>query len=135
MSYSCKYAYAIIKTLKKKLIVAKCWLRVEYGGNMANVNAVASYFISRSSELNENDLTNLKLQKLLYYAQAECVKSHTAKIFNEPIEAWDYGPVVSSVYKWLKGCGAYPITTFDVTTDFSSLSKSQVLFLDTIWDK
>lgn len=101
---------------------------------MADVKAISSYFITRSSELNENDLTNLKLQKLLFYAQAESLKNKGTTLFNDPIEAWSYGPVVKSVYHWLKGCGAYPITTFDIETDISSLSEKDKGYLSEIWE-
>lgn len=101
---------------------------------MADVKAISSYFIERSSELNENDLTNLKLQKLLFYAQAESLKRGGKTLFDDTIEAWSYGPVVKSVYHWLKGCGAYPITTFDIETDTSSLSDKEKAALSEIWD-
>ena len=97
---------------------------------------VASYFIIRSSELDEsNDLTNLKLQKVLFYAQAEYFKKFGRPLFDEAIEAWSYGPVVSSVYQWLKGCGAYPITAFDVNPDASSISDDDENELKRTWDK
>jgi uncharacterized phage-associated protein len=104
---------------------------------MYDVKTIASYFIDRaSSESNENDLTNLKLQKILYYTQAEHVRGNNGNaIFSENIEAWEYGPVVRSVYHWLKGCGAYPITAFDVQTDTSSLSAADLPFLDRVWAK
>lgn len=104
---------------------------------MSTVSAktIASYFITRSSELNEsNDLTNLKLQKILFYAQAEHHRATNTALFGESIEAWDYGPVVSSVYHWLKGCGAYPISAFDITTDTSELNPALESELSKIWD-
>jgi uncharacterized phage-associated protein len=102
---------------------------------MSDAKAISSYFIARSSELNENDLTNLKLQKLLFYAQAERLKKLGKPMFPEQIEAWSYGPVVSSVYHWLKGCGAYPITTFDIDADDSKLSSVERIYLNSIWNQ
>lgn len=101
---------------------------------MIDVKKVSSYFINRSSEMNENDLTNLKLQKLLFYAQAESLRRNSNPLFTEPIEAWKFGPVVSSIYDWLKGCGAYPITSFDVETDASSLTQPEEDLLGNVWD-
>lgn len=96
---------------------------------MVSARTVGSFLIELSSESNETDLTNLKLQKMLFYAQAEHLARHGEPLFVDAIEAWRYGPVVSSVYAWLRGCGAYPITSFDVETDSSDLTEEQKEFL------
>ena len=44
-------------------------------------------------------VTNLKLQKLLYYAQAWHLVFYNAALFDEQIEAWVHGPVVPSVFR------------------------------------
>lgn len=52
-------------------------------------------------------VSNLKLQKLLYYAQGWYLAFHDRPLFDEPIQAWIHGPVVPPVYgdfkhrKWL----------------------------------
>ncbi len=102
---------------------------------MLKATTVASYFIEQSSTMAENDLTNLKLQKILFYAQAESLNATGKKLFIDDVEAWQYGPVVDFVYQWLKGCGAYPVTTFDVETDTSEASAVKKQFLQEIWDK
>lgn len=103
---------------------------------MISAKSIASYFIDKSSKLDENnDLTNLKLQKILYFAQVENIKTNDAKIFSDDIEAWQYGPVVREVYDWLKGCGAYTITSFDVELDMSDIKDDVKQFLDEIWEK
>jgi len=76
---------------------------------------IAFYFVERSSGLPENDLTNLKLQKMLYYAQAEYMKANNGQVlFEDKIEAWKHGPVAPSVYNLFKKCGAYRISDFDI---------------------
>ena len=47
-------------------------------------------------------ITNLKLQKLLYYVQAICLITFNKKAFSSKILAWSYGPVVSEVYNQYK---------------------------------
>jgi uncharacterized phage-associated protein len=51
---------------------------------------------------NDNDIyiSNLKLQKLLYFIQAYFLinKENPRACFGERIEAWDFGPVVPKVY-------------------------------------
>lgn len=100
---------------------------------MLNVNSVASYFIEQSSSLPENDLTNLKLQKILFYAQAETMQKTGNKLFADEVEAWKYGPVVPAVYNWLKGCGAYPITIFDVPISTNDIDGKSEELLSEIW--
>jgi uncharacterized phage-associated protein len=103
---------------------------------MISAKKVASYFIDKSSKLDENnDLTNLKLQKILYFAQVESIKKNGEKLFADDIEAWQYGPVVPKVYEWLKGCGAYTVTSFDVALDASGLTDQTKQFLDGMWEK
>jgi uncharacterized phage-associated protein len=48
------------------------------------------------------DITNLKLQKLLYYAQAWNLVFKDEELFAEDIEAWIHGPVVPSVFRRFK---------------------------------
>lgn len=45
------------------------------------------------------EITNLKLQKLLYYAQAWNLVFESEPIFRESIEAWVHGPVVPAVFR------------------------------------
>ena len=47
-------------------------------------------------------ISNLKLQKLLYYAQAWHLAIHLKPIFPEKFQAWVHGPVVPSVYREYK---------------------------------
>jgi uncharacterized phage-associated protein len=54
----------------------------------------------------------LKLQKLVFLAAGEYLAMTGRTMFSEPIEAWDYGPVVHTVYKAYKGTeGNRPILT------------------------
>ncbi|MDR0811756.1 MAG: DUF4065 domain-containing protein [Paludibacter sp.] len=47
-------------------------------------------------------ISNMKLQKLLYYQQGFHLAYFGTPLFNENIEAWMYGPVVLSVYNHYK---------------------------------
>ena len=66
------------------------------------------------------ELTNLKLQKLLYYAQAWHLVFESRPLFDERIEAWVHGPVVPSVFRKFKryrwdtiDCTAFPVKDDD----------------------
>ena len=63
---------------------------------------VARYFLSFTDEDAGELISNLKLQKLLYYAQAWYLALYDNELFNEEIEAWVHGPVVYSVYNRFK---------------------------------
>ena len=47
-------------------------------------------------------MTNLKLQKLLYYCQAWHLAITESELFPERIEAWVHGPVVPPVFRMFK---------------------------------
>jgi len=84
---------------------------------MQNADNVARWFLSRNrlrSLSGESDfISNLKLQKLLYYAQGIHLALYGKPLFNDPIEAWQYGPVVDSVYQTYKTNGSDAIKKFD----------------------
>ncbi len=44
-------------------------------------------------------LTNLKLNKLVYYAQVESLRDSGEPLFDDEIQAWQYGPVEPMVYR------------------------------------
>ena len=62
-----------------------------------------------------DDLTNLKLNKILYYAQGHYLQKYGKPLFEDAIEAWPYGPVIKSVYSTYKSYSDQPITGYDLT--------------------
>lgn len=56
------------------------------------------------------EITNLKLQKLLYYAQVWHLAFSDSPLFDEDIEAWVHGPVVPQVFRRFKNYRWNPIT-------------------------
>jgi uncharacterized phage-associated protein len=55
---------------------------------------IAQYFLWKAQESNQELLSNMKLQKLVYYAQGLHLALNDAPLFKGKIEAWTYGPVV-----------------------------------------
>lgn len=43
-------------------------------------------------------IQNLALQKILYFIQAEFLVTKNRPCFHDPIQAWDFGPVVPNIY-------------------------------------
>lgn len=80
---------------------------------MYNVFDVAQYVLYRYMELNRS-ITNLKLQKLLYFIQRKSLQVNQRPMFNEIIEAWQFGPVVPAVYYKYVGAGASEIYEFSL---------------------
>ncbi len=73
---------------------------------------IAHWFINKAKSTATgicDYLTQLKLQKLLYFAQAISLKEHNRTLFSEPILRWDYGPVVGSIYREYKDFCDKPI--------------------------
>ncbi len=69
---------------------------------MVRALGVAKLFLAWAKE-NGDLITNLKLQKLLYYAQAWHLVNFDRRLFSDDIEAWDFGPVIADVYHhWKK---------------------------------
>ena len=102
---------------------------------MQTADNVARWFLSRNrvrSLGGEADLiSNLKLQKLLYYAQGIHLALYETPLFSDPIEAWQYGPVVDSVYQTYKCNGADAIKIFDNPVEnFSEQEEGTLQFVE-----
>jgi uncharacterized phage-associated protein len=68
---------------------------------------VAKYILWLGGQGGEdNDVSNMKLQKLLYYVQGFSLAMNGEPIFTDPIKAWDHGPVVPPVYEEYKAYGS-----------------------------
>lgn len=94
---------------------------------------IARYFVWKSSQGGEEPISNLKLQKLIYYAQGLSLAMHDRPLFEDLILAWTYGPVVRSVYDVYKEKGASGIAP-DPSYDSESIGKDTRAFLDEIYD-
>jgi len=77
-------------------------------------------------------ITNLKLQKLLYYAQGSSLALNNKKLFNEDIIAWQYGPVVPNVYDEFKTYGKGPIDIKD-NSDYTEVDDETLEILDEVY--
>ena len=67
---------------------------------------VAEYFLTLVDDEAGDALSNLKLQKLVYYAQGFHLALMGKPLFDEPIEAWEHGPVVPVLYRKFKQYGS-----------------------------
>ena len=65
---------------------------------------IARYIIYYCHQ-NSYSISNLKLQKLLYFIQAYFLLEKGEECFADDIEAWDFGPVIPNVYHEYKMYG------------------------------
>ena len=93
---------------------------------------VANYFLLKSDPEIGDIISNLKLQKLVYYAQGFHLAMFDKSLFDEEIEAWEHGPVVRQLYQKYKKHGSDAITK---PSEFnpSIFTKKQVSLLDEIY--
>ena len=54
-------------------------------------------------------ITNLKLQKVLYFMWLDWFRERGERLFNDKIEAWHYGPTIPDVYQRYRTWIADPI--------------------------
>src|ERR1700761_6759260 len=95
---------------------------------------IARYFISKGlSEKETAKLTNLKLQKILYYAQGWYLANFDKPLFDDAIEAWRYGPAIRSVYQEFKDSGSSILDTPVEEWEINEIDKETRNFLDDIW--
>ncbi len=98
---------------------------------------IAKYLIYLASQelVGDNQeregITNLKLQKVLYFVQAYYLAKLGKPIFSDNLEAWEYGPVVPSVYRKYKSNGSNPIISEE---DKSSLTEEDKSIIKSIWN-
>lgn len=89
-----------------------------------NVLDICRYVIGYSND-KDYGISNLKLQKILYFIQAYFLisKPNNAPCFKEKIEAWDFGPVVAEAYHQYKQYGSCDIPN---VTSYIELDKNNI---------
>lgn len=69
---------------------------------MAKSSDVANFFIELAQRRSANDagdlMTNLRLQKLIYFAQGWHLARFSKPLFDAPLMAWSLGPVEPQIY-------------------------------------
>lgn len=64
---------------------------------MYSAYEVASYICNRYRRENGKRIDEMKLHKLLYFAQRESLVQNDKPLFWEDFEAWKYGPVLKEI--------------------------------------
>lgn len=94
---------------------------------MYNAIDLSKYIVSKCVADGE-PISNLQLQKILYYIQKVFLQRGEIA-FTDDIEAWQFGPVVPNVYYHFCGFGAMPIY---IANDTFSIAATDALYIDKI---
>lgn len=78
---------------------------------MYSARSIANSFLSIAHEAGE-ELTNLELQKLVYFAHGWYLALTGNPLFGEAVKAWNFGPVIPPLYNRLKRYGNGVVTEF-----------------------
>lgn len=101
---------------------------------MAHKALNVAYEILRLSNPEVGDIiSNLKLQKLLYYVQGFHIAMYDEPLFEENLVAWQYGPVVPEVYHEFKSFGPGAIALPEDNYE-SGLSPEQLDLIKEVYD-
>jgi uncharacterized phage-associated protein len=103
---------------------------------MARALDVAKFLLYlRDNDPRNLELSNLKLQKLLYYSQGYYLALTGDPLFDEPIEAWKYGPVVRDIYHEFRVYGELNIQRAVDSNDINHLTDKQKKVIAYVWVK
>lgn len=72
--------------------------------------AIANMFLELAAQVRE-PVTPMKMQKLVYYAHGWYAGYTGRPLISEDLEAWQYGPVIPTLYIEFAPFGARPITS------------------------
>lgn len=99
---------------------------------MYDARTIADYVIAYY-ERTDWVISNLKLQKVLYFLQAQYLVSYNKRLFDDEIEAWGIGPVVPSVYQEYKIFGSASIPGFN--KQMPRIVKEDAILIDEMLER
>lgn len=100
---------------------------------MNTAKQVSEFFLCLTDPDVGENISNLKLQKLVYYAQGFHLAIHGTQLFEEPVLAWEHGPVVENLYHEYKQFGSQGIP---MPANFNPevFTKKQVELLNEVYE-
>lgn len=100
---------------------------------MAKLEDVANCFLYLDETNDGDGISNLKLQKLVYYAQGFYSALFDKHLFNNEISAWTHGPVVQELYH---NCKQYGRNSIPLASDFDkgSLNEEEFGLIEEVFD-
>lgn len=112
------------------------WLNVSKEGidvGQPTVFDVANYFLRKVDIGAGSAITPLKLQKLVYYAQAWSLALDNIRLFDGVFQAWVHGPVNVELYNKYE---RYRWDSIEPPTDvsFDMFTDQQISLMDEVWE-
>lgn len=92
---------------------------------------VAKYILAKCTD-DSHSISNLQLQKILYYVQYEFLTKYDKPLFDDDFEAWKFGPVIPAVYYNYTGGGALKIISKENPNSFDLLEYRQKEAINTV---
>lgn len=93
---------------------------------MVSALELAKYILKKSSK----DLSNLELQKTLYFAELDYIKEFDKHLISDDFEAWQYGPVAREVYVEYRNYSANSIDKPEKETISKELNEKELKIIN-----
>lgn len=81
-----------------------------FNGERMSAGTLANYVLQKAREMGVS-ISNLKLQKILYYVQGYYLAAFGHPLYPEEIHAWHFGPAVPDVYYTFSRYGSDDISS------------------------
>lgn len=104
---------------------------VIYSKSKNSAMDIARYIVHKCID-DGHPISNLQLQKILYFIQKDFLQKESRLAFSDSIEAWKFGPVVPEVYYHYSGSVQAITIELSPNVSLNSEDKSKV---DEIVDK
>jgi uncharacterized phage-associated protein len=92
---------------------------------------IANYFIKEHKKTGKL-VTNMQLQKLLYFANGIYLYGQGVPLIKEHFKAWKYGPVIPELYNELKYSGNSCIEQTIINQNSNSLQEEVRILLESV---
>lgn len=106
--------------------------------NKITADRISDFFIEKSIEFdtpNGENITNMKVQKLITYAYSWYLGLRGKRLFEERIEAWDFGCVVHSQFQRFAPFANMPIIRENLKNNDIAILPNEIRnFLTHIWN-
>ena len=107
----------------------------EETAKMLQAAEIADFFISLGNAENEDPMTNLRINKLLYFAQGWNLQRFGKPLFDEAIKAWKYGPVVETIFRKYHSYGRNIITECSPSFSLAGFTSDEIQLLLDVYNK
>jgi len=100
---------------------------------MYNPITISNFFIQEYGQ--QNDITPMRLVKLVYISHGWYLGLTGNALIDENPEAWQYGPVIPTVYHHYKSFRSNPIKNSHIRNNpCNEISETDQIFLRSVWE-